>query len=152
MILSFHDLRAQYVLELSLLRFQWNQLVPALDRFEASMLAVAQLVEQSTVSVMLFDLHGLPSLGLDEQFWLAANWLPRVSVPALEQVAVVLPAGSLYNQMVVESLLRACRHFVHYEVQFFGETAEALDWLLHHQPVAQQTVEQAWQQALPGRS
>ncbi len=148
MILSFHDIRVQYVPELSLLRFQWNRLVPALARFETSMLAVAQLVEQNTVSAILLDMHGLPSLGLDEQFWMAANWLPRVSVPTVEQVAVVLPAGSLYNQMVVESLLRACRHFVHYEVQFFGETAEALDWLLHHQPAVQQTVEQAWQLAL----
>ena len=144
MLLILHDIQAQYAAAFSLLRFQWYRQAQGLGHFQTSMNAVAQLVEQTTVAAVLIDLHGLPSLGLDEQFWLAANWLGRVSVPTVRQVALVLPDGSHYNQMVVESLIRAGRHFIHYDIQFFNEPAGALDWLLGHDAPAQAEVEQEW--------
>ncbi|MFD2784734.1 hypothetical protein [Hymenobacter rubripertinctus] len=63
-----HNIQAQYASDSFLLRFQWYRPVPGLARFQISMNAVAQLVEQHTVASVLIDLHGLPSLGLDEQF------------------------------------------------------------------------------------
>ena len=120
MLLTFHDIRAQYAPAFALLRFQWDQQATGLPRFRPSMNAIAQLVEQNTVAEILIDLHGLPSLGLDEQLWLAASWLKRVSVPAVRQVALVLPSSDgVYNQMVVESLLRVSQHFMHYDIPVF---------------------------------
>ena len=144
MLLTLHDIQAQYAPEFALLRFQWYRRTRGLMHFRRSMNAVAQLLEQNTVAAVLIDMHGLPSLGLDEQFWLAANWLGRVSVPAVRQVALILPVGSHYNQMVVESLIGAGRHFIHYDIQFFNEPAGALDWLLGHDAQAQAEVELEW--------
>lgn len=146
MLLTLFDIRAQFAPELGLLRFQWNATSSGLARFQRSMSSVAQLVEQGDTSAVLLDLHGLPSLGLDEQVWLAANWLGRVSVKAIEQVALVIPASNTYNQMVVESLIRASRHFMRYDIQFFGNAAGALDWLVGEQSLtAQLALEQEWQ-------
>ncbi|MDU0372703.1 hypothetical protein ACFPAF_20045 [Hymenobacter endophyticus] len=145
MLLTLSDIRAQFDPEAGLLRFQWAASAGR-RRFQRSMSSVAQLLEQGDISVVLLDLHGLPSLGLDEQLWLAANWLSRVSVRAIEQVALVIPPDTVYNQMVVESLIRAGRHFMRYEIQFFSNAAEALDWLVGEQnPAAQVALEQEWQ-------
>ncbi|MFD2784733.1 hypothetical protein [Hymenobacter rubripertinctus] len=65
-------------------------------------------------------------------------------MPAIRQLALVLPAGSHYNYMVVESLLRAGQHFIQYDVQFFNESAGALDWLLHHDAPVQAGLEREW--------
>ena len=147
MLLTLFNIRAQFAPELGLLRFQWDAAPTGRPRFQRSMNSVAQLVEQGDISAVILDLHGLPSLGLDEQLWLAANWLGRVSVRAIEQVALVIPTDNMYNQMVVESLIRAGRHFMHYEIQFFSNAAGALDWLVGEQdPAAQQALEQEWQQ------
>ncbi|RSK29618.1 hypothetical protein [Hymenobacter metallilatus] len=145
MLLTFCDIRAQFAPELGLFRFQWNATLVGRPRFQRSMNCVAQLVEQGDISAVMLDLHDLPSLGLDEQLWLAANWLGRVSVRAIEQVALIIPDNNSYNQMVVESLIRAGRHFMHYEIQFFANAAGALDWLVGEQnPAAQQALEQQW--------
>lgn len=153
MLLTLFDIRAQFAPELGLLRFQWDATPTGLFRFQRSMSSVAQLVEQGDISAVLLDLHGLPSLGLDEQLWLAANWLGRVSVRAIERVALVIPTDNMYNQMVVESLIRVGRHFMRYEIQFFSNAAGALDWLVGEQsPAAQLALEQEWHlraEALP---
>jgi hypothetical protein len=130
MILRLHDIRAQYEPTLHLLRFQWHPTHPGLLHFRSSMNRVAQLVEQGTVHTVVLDLHQLPNLDLEQQFWLTTNWLPRVSVPAIRQIALVLPDGNMYNQMVVESLIRVSRHFIHYDIQFFANVESALDWAL----------------------
>jgi hypothetical protein len=130
MILRLLDIRAQYEPTLQLLRFQWHPTQPGLRHFRASMNRVAQLVEQGTVYTAILDLHQLPNLGLEEQFWLTTSWLPRVSVPAIQQIALVLPTSNMYNQMVVESLIRVSRHFIHYDIQFFANIESALDWSL----------------------
>lgn len=145
MILHFHYIRAQYEPAVSLLRSQFCRAPASLASFQRSMNSVAQLLDQQTVAESMLDLHGLPDLSLDKQFWVAAHWLRRVSVPSLRHVAIVLPADGLYNQMVIETLHRAGRHFIHYEIQFFPDTVMALDWLLSfHDPSAQATLEQEW--------
>lgn len=130
MILRLHDIQAQYEPALHLLRFQWHPIQPSLHHFRASMNRVAQLVEQGIIHSALLDLHQLPNLDLEQQFWLTTSWLPRVSVPAIRQIALVLPTSNMYNQMVVESLIRVSRHFIHYDIQFFANIESALDWAL----------------------
>ncbi len=148
MILNFHYIRAQYEPAVSLLRSQFCRAPASLASFQRSMNSVAQLLDQQTVTESMLDLHGLPDLSLDKQFWVAAHWLRRVSVPSLRHVAIVLPADGLYNQMVIETLHRAGRHFIRYEIQFFSDTMMALDWLLSfHDPAVQAALEQEWSAA-----
>ena len=147
MILQLHGIQAQYVPELSFLRFQFRPSAHELTRFKTSLKAVAQLIDQNTLAEGLIDLCGLPNISLEKQLWIATSWLPRVSVASVRHVAFVMPKTGLYNQMVIESLHRAARHFIRYEVQFFSEPTSALDWLLSFQhPAAQAALELEWAQ------
>lgn len=147
MLLRFTAIRAQYHPELGLLRFQWNSGRAETAKFRQSMNSVAQLMEQGTVTCTLQDLTGLPSLSLDDQLWLATSWLPRVSLPAVKQVALVLPERDVYNHMVVESLIRLAHPLLrHYDIQFFSTVSGALDWLVGD---AQDQLAAEWTQHLP---
>ena len=147
MILHLHDIQAQYAPEVALLRFQFRRHSADLSAFRTSLNAVAQLVDQNVVVEGLIDLRGLPNMSLEKQLWVATHWLRRVSMPSVRHVAFIMPISGLYNQMVIESMHRAARHFIHYEVQFFSETTSALDWLLSYQnPAAQAALEQEWAQ------
>ncbi|RPD47915.1 hypothetical protein DNI29_10800 [Hymenobacter sediminis] len=107
-------------------------------RFRESLEAAALLIEQGVVRDVIIDLHGLPDVCLADQCWLATSWLPRVSGAAVQQAALVMPPIDAYNHLVVESLLQAGRHFMHYDIQFFNSSTEALDWLIGHEHPAQQ--------------
>jgi hypothetical protein len=145
MILNFYAIQAQYAPELSLLRFQYCQSTAELTVNRKSLNAVAQLIEQNTITEGLIDLRGRPRISPEQQLWVATNWLPRVSVPAIRHVAFIMSSTGLYNQMAIEAMHYAARHFIRYEVQFFSEPASALDWLLSFQdPTAQARLEQEW--------
>ena len=147
MILHLHDIQAQYAPEVALLRFQFWRHSLGLADFCVSMNTVAQLVDQNVIVEGLIDLRGLPNMSLEKQFWVATHWLRRVSMPSVQHVAFIMPTSGLYNQMVIESLHQAARHFIHYEVQFFSETTSALDWLLSYQDSAVQVaLEREWAQ------
>jgi len=152
MMLTLPAVRAQYLPELSFLRFQWNPQQRGLEGLREGLTTVVQLLEQGTVRTILLDMNELPSLGLEEQFWLATYWIPHVSVPSLQHVALVLPTKNMYNQMVAESLIRVGRPFIHYDIQFFTDVSSALDWLLSQQPGASAATEAEWQAANPSQA
>ena len=145
MMLTFCDLQVQHIPEVSLGRFQFFRPANELARFKKSLNCVALLIDQKVVVEGLIDLRGMAPMTVEEQFWVATNWLPRVSTPPLAHAAFVMPSGNSYNQHVIEWLHRNARHYIGYEVQFFGETDSALDWLLSFQnPAAQAAIEQEW--------
>lgn len=148
MLLRLHDIGIQYVPEVAFVRLQFHRASADMAAFRCSLQAVAQLMEQNTVAEGLVDLHGLPDLTVGQQLWVATHWLPRIGASALQHAAFILPENSLYNQMVVETLHRATRHFIRCEVQFFHDAPSALDWLLSFQnPAAQPALEQEWDTA-----
>ncbi|MBB4603144.1 hypothetical protein HNQ93_003773 [Hymenobacter luteus] len=145
MILSLFDFIAQYSPEVAFLRIQWRAGTHSMARFQASLNSVAYLLEQGDVRDFIIDLHELPSISIEDQMWLTTQWIPRVSVPALQQVGLVLPARDVYNQLVVESLIRLGRHFMHYDIQFFPHLPPALDWLVgQYNPVTEAELEAEW--------
>ena len=145
MMLTFCDLQVQHIPAVGLGRFQFFRPAKELARFKQSLNCVALLIDQGVIVEGMVDLRGLPTLSVEEQFWVATNWLPRVSPPPLAHVAFVMPTGNSYNQHVIEWLHRNARHYIGYEVQFFSEPGSALDWLLSYQdPTAQAAIEQEW--------
>ncbi|GAB3300274.1 hypothetical protein [Hymenobacter tenuis] len=87
----------------------------------------------------------MPPVGIDEQAWLSEVWLAQFASLRVRHLALIQPAG-LHNQLVVENLLAdGCRQ-VRADVQFFSDSAGALDWLLPSALVIS-GVEQEWQQA-----
>ncbi|MBT2559214.1 hypothetical protein J7E24_15605 [Hymenobacter sp. ISL-91] len=152
MLLHLHDVCLQYIPEAALVRLQFHRPSADMAAFQRSMQAVAQLIEQNTVAEGLIDLHGLPDLTIAQQLWIATHWLPRMAVPAVQHTAIIIPENGLYNQMTVEMLHRAARHFISCEVQFFHMPHAALDWLLSFQdPAAQRALEQEWDAAWAAR-
>lgn len=145
MLLHLHDVCLQYVPEVALVRTQFHRASADMAAFQRSMQGIAQLLEQNTVAEVLIDMHGLPDLTIAQQLWIATHWLPRVAVPAVQHAAIIIPENGLYNQMTVEMMHRAARHFISCEVQFFQTRHAALDWLLSFQdPTAQLALEQEW--------
>ncbi|NVO32169.1 hypothetical protein [Hymenobacter lapidiphilus] len=148
MLLHLHDICLQYAPKAALVRLQFHRAPADMVAFQRSMQGIAQLVEQNTVAEGLIDLHGLPDLTIAQQLWIATHWLPRIAVPAVQHAAFIIPKNGLYNQMTVEVLHRAARHFISCEVQFFHMPHAALDWLLSfHDPTAQLALEQEWDAA-----
>lgn len=145
MILSLFDFIAQYSPEVAFLRIQWRADTLSMVRFRASLNSVAYLLEQGDIRDLIIDLHELPSISIEDQMWLITQWIPRVSVPALQQVGLVLPARDVYNQLVVESLIRMGQHFMHYDIQFFPHLPPALDWLVgQYNPGVEAELEEEW--------
>jgi hypothetical protein len=144
MILTLPAIRAQFFANTSLLRFQWNTTQTGRQSFRKGMESVAQVIEQYKVRQTLVDMNGLPSLTLDDQFWVASTWLPRVAKGAVERVALVLPTRNMYNQLVVEGMVRTGRHFMPYDIQFFSNTGEAADWLIGDQPPMLAALHSEW--------
>lgn len=145
MVLFLFDFIAQYSPEVAFLRIQWRAGVHSMKHFRVSLNPVALLLEQGDVRDFIIDLHELPPISIDDQLWLATQWIPRVSVPAVQQVGLVLPARDVYNQLVVESLIRTGRHFMHYDIQFFSSPEPALDWLVgQYNPMLEADLEAEW--------
>ncbi|QJX49033.1 hypothetical protein HMJ29_19825 [Hymenobacter taeanensis] len=144
MILTLPAIRAQFLASPSLLRFQWNTTCTNPQAFRQGMDSVAQLIEQKNIRQALVDMNDLPSMGLDDQAWVATTWLPRVAKGAVQRVALVLPMHNMYNQLVVESLVRTERAFMNYDIQFFSNTAEAADWLLGDEPPMLAALHSEW--------
>ncbi|TGD79602.1 hypothetical protein [Hymenobacter wooponensis] len=134
MILTLPAIRAQFLASPSLLRFQWNTTYTNLQGLRQSLDSLATLIEQKNIRQALVDMNDLPSLGLDDQFWVTTSWLPRIAKGGMQRVALVLPTHNMYNQLVVESMVRAERQIMKYDIQFFSSTAEAADWLVGDQP------------------
>jgi len=118
----------RYNYRLSLLRLWRRELQDARqlpDVLEVTLAAVARYKARQLV----LNLQKLPPLSLGLQEWLQTNWLPRLRLSGIRRLAVLLPAD-VYNMMVVEGLLwTTTRQALPYEVQYFTETAAALDWL-----------------------
>lgn len=117
--------------------------------FRPSMEQLAYLMEQNVVQYTIVDMHNLPNVSVEDQFWTATSWLPRAAAPSLQQAAMVFPKGSLYNQLAIESVLWLGRRFIHFDTQFFSSVDEALDWQIgQYDPAAQQLLENEWNQYL----
>lgn len=136
--------RVQFAEDISVLRIQWDISRHNLQGFREGMTAIAQLIKQKSIRLVLTDMNDLPSLGIEEQFWIGTSWLPQLSACRIQHVALVLPANNMYNQMVAEGLIRAGRHFINYDIQFFADAAEGLDWLLQNQVSLVELLDDEW--------
>lgn len=144
MFIHIPGLRVQFIEKISLLRIQWDVNWHQLHEFRGALRAVAQMVGEQRIRQFVIDMNGLPSLSLDDQLWLGTQWLPEVSSHGAELVALVLPTTNMYNQMVVEGLIRASRHFIDYDIQFFSDPVEGLDWLISDYPEQIEKMEGEW--------
>jgi len=124
----------QYTDELQLLRAQWRA-GHSLHHFKQGLSRILELTETHAVTHVVLDLHDLPDIGIIEQAWISLTWFPKMANLPLQQVAMVMPPRSLYNQMVVESILWMGQALIHFDIQFFSEVEDALDWITGESPL-----------------
>lgn len=55
-------------------------------------------------------------------------WLPCAEHLGLRHLALVLPSD-VHNQLIVESVISDGQRYMKANIQFFSDTATALDWL-----------------------
>ncbi|MBC6610279.1 hypothetical protein H8B15_05075 [Hymenobacter sp. BT507] len=124
----------QYADELRLLRTQWKA-GHSMQDFKQGLLRILEIAEQQAVTRVVLDLHDLPDIDIMEQAWISLTWLPKMASQPLQQVALVMPPRSLYNQMVVESILWMAQALIHFDIQFFSEAEDALEWVTGDSPL-----------------
>ncbi|KUG06201.1 hypothetical protein [Solirubrum puertoriconensis] len=99
--------------------------------FQPAVQHVKGLLEQLSIEYWIIDLNGLPNLGLEDQFWISEEVLPRVAcLPRLRQLALVL-SPNVYNQLAVESILHLGDEHLRFDVQYFSDADSAFDWLIN---------------------
>jgi hypothetical protein len=112
---------------LRLLRWQWRGPMTT-GQFQQAFYYLLEISDQQRIRRWLMDAADMPIVGIDEQAWLSETWLPRFARLAVSEIAIILPS-SLYNQIVVETLLAEGRQYECGEIQFFSDPMGALDWL-----------------------
>ena len=118
----------RYNCRLRLLRL-WRRDLPDARQLPDVLAVMLAAVARHNARQLLLNLQKLPPLDLMLQEWLQSTWLPQLRRSGIRRLAVLLPSD-VYNMMVVEGLLwTTTRHTLPYEVQYFTETAAALDWL-----------------------
>lgn len=153
----FDSLQVQHEASLRLMRFQWldpakHYLRSALvhgRNLRPALVHGRDLVTALKPALVLVDFEGLPPISLQDELWMSVNWLPQVAAQPLEQVGLVLRREHLHNQMMVESLLWAGRHLLHFQVQVFEDAPAALDWLMQSDVAAVRHLLDEWDAALP---
>ena len=128
--------------EQQLLRTQWRA-GHSIQHFKQGLSRVLELTEQHAVTRVVLDLHDLPDICIMEQAWISLTWFPKMAGQPLQQVALVMPPRSLYNQMVVESILWMGQALIHFDIQFFSEVEDALEWITGDSPLPS-VLQQEW--------
>lgn len=70
----------------------------------------------------------MQAMPVTDQPWLLENWLQRVAGLPLKRVAMVKP-HDFYNEMEIESLLKAVPDGLLVEIQLFTDTESAMCWV-----------------------
>ncbi|MCC3155802.1 hypothetical protein LJ737_01035 [Hymenobacter sp. 15J16-1T3B] len=102
-----------------------------MHRFRPAVDYVQHALRQHAIESWVIDLNGLPNLGLDDQMWLSDEVLPALKpLTNLRQLALVL-SDNVYNQLAAESLLHQGQQHLKFDIQFFADSAAAIDWLIN---------------------
>lgn len=143
----FDALQVQHDSALNLLRFQWLDL--ANHHLRPALVHGRDLVMAHRPAQVLVDFTGLSPISVQDELWMSLHWLPRIAAQPLEQVALVLRAEHLHNQMVAEAMLWVARHLMRFQLQFFGDVPAALDWLTGSDRLAGRRLQQEWLAGTP---
>ncbi|MCR5887823.1 hypothetical protein LRS06_08530 [Hymenobacter sp. J193] len=135
--------RVHYNAEAQLLHYGWCGDTITTDGLRPALEAIAVLAQQLRIRQCLLDISTLPAISIEDQFWLLHTWLPKVCVPTVECVALIVGSRQ-YNLMVIENILQAGRRFIHFEVQLFFELEAAFDWLVGGREEAAQRLLDEW--------
>lgn len=122
-------IRLHYDAEAQLLHYAWCGDLSSGKTLRPALEVIAQLAPQLQIRQCLLDTRFLPPISIEDQFWILHSWLPRVCLPTIECVAVIVGERD-YNLMVIESLLRAGRRFIRFDVQLFSDLDAAFDWVV----------------------
>ncbi|OWP63741.1 hypothetical protein CDA63_07045 [Hymenobacter amundsenii] len=123
----------------------WHQAIPNPQDLPAVLDKLLRQVHRHAAHQLLLNLEGLPLLNPELQKLVQLGWLPRLRRSGLRRLALLLPTNP-YNRGVIEGFLwLAATEPLPYEVQYFANLAEALDWLTDAElPTAEADWRRSW--------
>ena len=130
---SVKELCVQHDAELGVARIAWVG-GRQMSGFRAAFKELCELVQRLRVGRVLVDLNTLPDISVYDQLWMSKYFIPSVLALPLRQVVMVLTAGRIYNQHVVEDLLGAVSLQIRFDLQFFTQPEAGMHWLTDYSP------------------
>ena len=112
--------------DLNTVVMEWNGYATSGQFREGTELMLNTLIKNNS-SKVLADIKDMVLIGIEDQKWLNAEFLPRAFKFGFQNIAIVRP-DNYFNKIAVESV----SYKVDKEklrINFFNNTAEAKDWL-----------------------
>lgn len=102
----------------------WSEYAPS--SFRRANEEILQLVSRRGSTKILGEIDGLGLIGLDDQVWLARDWLPRAAQAGVRDVALVTEAFELHHSPVL--LIGEDRPRL-ITLEYFGDLEAGRAWL-----------------------
>lgn len=146
MIQKLDSVLIQYIPSPRLLRWQWHG--PVADQLVITAFdALLKFARPRQPYYWLADVSNMAPIGIDAQRWLDETWLPHFSRLRGTKLAIVLPRN-MHNQLILENILANPRYGGTCDIQYFSDTASALDWLVDGNDESLISLEQEWSSAI----
>ena len=143
MIHALNSVLIQYSSSPRLLRWQWHG--PVTDQLVmVEFDALLRFARPRQPYYWLSDVSNMAPIGSTAQQWLNETWLPHFSRLRGTKLAIILPTN-VHNQLVLENVLANPRYGGSCEIQYFSDTAAALDWLVDGDDTYLNILEEEWQ-------
>jgi len=146
MIQALDSVLIQYTTSPRLLRWQWHG--PVTDQLVITAFdTLLKFARPRQPYYWLADVSNMSPIGTNAQQWLNETWLPHFSRLRGTKLAIILPQN-IHNQLVLETILSNPRYGGTCDVQYFSDTASALDWLVDGNDFCLAAIESEWSKAI----
>lgn len=134
MLTTIPSIRLQYDDALGLVRASWvgdSQLL----RFRPAIMQLTRLASNLGVRHCLLEMDTVPDISIFDQLWMSQHWLPHlIRLATMQRVVFTIQPQRIYQQVVIDSLLKLAQPFIRFDVQFFQHPEAAMHWLTDNSP------------------
>lgn len=113
---------------LGLLRLEWIS-GPATHTLRASATQLLALARELAVRVLLLDMNSVPTISVEDEWWLGAHWMPEIVQLPLAHLILAIDGTQLHNQLAIDALHDLIKPAIRFESHYFADTDSAVHWL-----------------------
>ena len=114
-----------------LIILRWNGYADAAN-YRRGLNAALEFVSQHHVKRWLADLRNMHAILSSEVKWTNEDWFPRlIATGALRRMAL-MPSSDFFNQQSVERIMNYSSGAIQFEVGYFHDEQESMEWLFGH--------------------
>ena len=94
--------------------------------------AALEFVKEHRVKRWLADLRNMHAILSGEVKWTNEDWFPRlIAAGALRRMAI-MPSSDFFNQQSVERIMNFSSGAIQFEVGYFQDEQDSMEWLFGH--------------------